>query len=131
MKTPITESLNLGFFGGGTCLSLNQVAGILQQTGNVNISRLFPALGIRVRENYHGRYITSFGGTNPARNQYRFARTVTDLSFSYRLSSNTQLFCDVNNLTNEPQKFYLYVPSQMMRTTLNGTGVTFGMSGRF
>lgn len=85
---------------------------------------------MRVRANYHGRYITSFSAATAARNRYRFARTVTDLSLSYRLSSSTQLFCDVNNLTNEPQKFYTYVPSQTQRITLNGTGVTLGVSGR-
>jgi hypothetical protein len=47
------------------------------------------------------------------------------------LSASTQLFCDISNLTNEPQKFYRFVTTQTERVLLNGTGVTFGISGRF
>ena len=121
-----------GVFAGTTYLVSNQVAGFIPQTGNVNLSWRYKSFGVRARANYHVRYLNSFGGiTTPQRSQYRFARTVTDLSFSFQLSASTQLFCDISNLTNEPQKFYRFVTTQTERVLLNGTGVTFGISGRF
>ena len=120
-----------GVFAGTSYLASNQVQGFIPQTGNANLSWRYQAFGVRARANYHGRYINSFSAATAARNQYRFARTVTDLSFSYQLRAGTQLFCDVSNLTNEPQKFYRYVTTQTERTILNGTGITLGVSGRF
>ena len=108
------------------------MAGFIPQTGNVNLSWRYQSFGVRARANHHGRYLNAFGGiTTPQRSQYRFARTVTDLSFSYQLGASRELFCDISNLTNEPQKFYRFVTTQTERVLLNGTGVTFGISGRF
>jgi len=56
---------------------------------------------------------------------------VTDLDLSYDLRPGLSLTCTVSNLTNEPQQFYRYTPQQMERTILNGTTLTFGVSGRF
>ena len=120
-----------GVFGGTSYLGTYQVVGFIPQTGNLNVSWRYRALGVRVRTNYHGRYINAFNATSPARNEYRFARTVTDLGFTWQLRPNTQLFWDITNLTNEPQAFYRYVPSQMDVTKVNGTTWTMGMSGRF
>ncbi len=120
-----------GIFGATTYLSSGQVAGFIPQTGNLNLSWRYKALSVRVRTNYHGRYINAFSAASPARNQYRFARTVTDLGFTWQLRSRLQLFWDISNLTNEPQAFYRFIPSQMERTIINGTTWTMGVSGRF
>ena len=121
-----------GVFTGTTYLNSNQVAGFIPQTGNLNLSWRYKALGARVRTNYHGRYLNAFGGiTTPQRNQYRFARTVTDLGFTWQLRPNVQLFWDISNLTNERQAFYRFIPAQMERTIINGTTWTMGVSGRF
>ena len=120
-----------GVFAGTTYLNSNQVAGFIPQTGNLNFSWRYSAFGVRVRTNYHGRYINAFSAATPARNQYRYARTVTDLGFTWQLRPNTQLFWDIANLTNEPQAFYRFIPSQMERTIINGTTWTMGISGRF
>jgi len=120
-----------GVFAGTTYLNTNQVAGFIPRTANANLSWRYRALGVRVRTNYHGSYINSFSAATPARNQYRYARTVTDLGFTWQLRPNTQLFWDISNLTNEPQAFYRFVPSQMERTIINGVTWTMGISGRF
>ena len=120
-----------GVFAGTTYLTSNQVAGFIPQTGNVNLSWRYAAWGVRVRSNYHGRYINSFSAATPARNQYRYARTVTDLGFTWQWRPDVQVFWDISNLTNEPQAFYRFIPSQMERTIINGTTWTLGISGRF
>jgi TonB-dependent receptor len=121
-----------GNYGGAVTVGRNQVAGFIPQMGNANLSWRYKALGARVRANYHGRYLNASGGlTAPQRNQYRFARTVTDLGFTWQLRRGVQLSLDISNLTNEPQQFYRYNTSQMERTILNGTTWTLGVSGRF
>ena len=120
-----------GNFGGTITLTSNQVPGFIPQTGNLNLSWRYKAFGARVRANYHGRYINAFNAAAPARNQYRFARTVTDLGFTFKLPRGMQLFLDVSNVTNEPQQFYRNLPSQMERTIINGTTISAGVSGRF
>ena len=112
-------------------LSVPTAVAQVSLTGNANLSWRYRALGVRVRTNYHGSYINSFSAATPARNQYRYARTVTDLGFTWQLRPNTQLFWDIANLTNEPQAFYRFVPSQMERTIINGVTWTMGISGRF
>ena len=120
-----------GIFAGTTYLTTYNVAGFIPETGNANLTWRWRGFGVRVRANYHGRYINAFNATSPARNQYRFSRVVTDLDLSYDLSPGLSLTCTVSNLTNEPQQFYRYTPQQMERTILNGTTLTFGVSGRF
>ena len=120
-----------GVFAGTTYLTTGQVAGFIPETANLNVSWRYRALGARVRTNYHGSYINSFSAATPARNQYRYSRTVTDLGFTWQLRPNTQLFWDIANVANEPQAFYRFVPSQMERTIINGVTWTMGVSGRF
>ncbi|MEO7412296.1 MAG: TonB-dependent receptor [Opitutaceae bacterium] len=110
----------------------SQTTGFIPETGNLNLSWRYRAFGARVRTNFHGKYITSYGGDNaPQRSIFRFARTVTDLGFSYRLRANTELSCDITNVTNEPQEFYRGVPSRLQNLSLHGVGVTLGVNGRF
>ena len=116
----------------GVYRNTDQTAGFIPETGNLNLSWRYKAVGARVRTNYHGKYLTSFGGdTAPQRSIFRFARTVTDLGFSYRLRPNTDLTCDITNVTNEPQKFYRGYSSRLQSLSLHGVGVTIGVSGRF
>ena len=123
----MTHSISRGVYR-----NTGQTAGFIPETGNLNLSWRYRALSVRVRTNYHGRYLTSFGGdTAPQRSIYRFARTVTDLGFSYRVRANAEVTCDISNMTNEPQKFYRGVSSQLQSLSLHGVGVTFGVSGRF
>jgi hypothetical protein len=59
------------------------------------------------------------------------ARAITNLGFGYELRRGVSLFCDVTNLTNEPQAFYRGIRDQMERTIINGTTITIGVNGRF
>jgi TonB-dependent receptor len=119
-----------GLFAGTTYLTSNQVQGFIPQTGNANLYWRFHGFTARIRANYTGRYINAFS-TTPGRNEYRFARTITDLDFSYDIRRGASLFLTVSNLTNEPQKFYRFVTSQMDREVLDGTTISTGVTGRF
>jgi hypothetical protein len=66
-----------------------------------------------------------------ARYQYAAERTTVNLGFTYRVRPECSLFCDVTNLFGAHQESYRYIPSQPSRFILNGTTITFGVSGRF
>lgn len=120
-----------GRYDGRTRLTTGQVVGFTPRSGNASVTWRYKALGVRARVNYMGEAVINFTAATPARNLYRFARTVTDAGVTFALRPQLQLFCDVSNLSNEPLAFYRYVPSQRERTILNGTTLTAGVNGRF
>ncbi|MBI5767261.1 MAG: TonB-dependent receptor [Verrucomicrobia bacterium] len=120
-----------GDFGGATQLTGGQVANFIPRTGNVDLSWSYRGFTSRVRVNYTGDYIAAYTATSIGRNQYRFARTITDLSFAYQVRPSLTLMLDVANLFNEPTAFYRGIADQMERTIINGTTITVGLQGRF
>ena len=120
-----------GIYTGTTYLTTSQVTGFIPQTGNANLYWRYHGFTARVRVNYTGRYINALTIGSPARSEYRYARTITDLDFSYDLRRGVSLFATVSNLTNEPQKFYRFVTTQMDKEVLDGTTISAGVSGRF
>jgi TonB-dependent receptor len=120
-----------GVYGGTTYLTTNQVTGFIPQTGNANLYWRYHGFTARIRANYSGRYINAITIGSPARSEYRYARTITDLDFSYDIRRGATLFLTVSNLTNEPQKFYRFVTSQMDKEVLDGTTISAGVTGRF
>lgn len=120
-----------GNFGSTTPIPKNQVSDFIPNTGNLNLSWRRKKFTARVRENYHGDYIRAINLTQPHRTTFRLRREVIDVSFSYQLRPSATLFCDVSNITNEPQVFYRGSRDRMERTIINGTTMTMGVSGRF
>lgn len=120
-----------GNFGSATPIPKNQVSDFIPNTGNVNVSWRWKKFGVRVRENYHGDYIRAVNLAQPHRTTFRVRREVIDVNLSYQLRPGATLFCDVSNITNEPQAFYRGAPDRMERTVINGTTLSLGVSGRF
>ena len=50
---------------------------------------------------------------------------------SYDLQRSLTVFCDFANLFNEPQEMYRYSRDRLSLSTINGTTMTFGVTGRF
>lgn len=120
-----------GDFGGTSYLSSGQVANFIPETGNLSLSYRYRSLSTRVLLNYTSDYLRAYSATAASRNQYMLARTIMNIGFNYELRRGVGLFCDVANLTNEPQAFYRGIPDQMERTLINGTTISFGLTGRF
>ncbi len=120
-----------GNFGGAVAIPKNQVSDFIPNTGNANLSWRWRKLGIRIRQNYHGDYVRAVNLAQTHRTTFRLRREIIDLNLSYQLRPSLTLFCDVSNLTNEPQAFYRGTPDRMERTIINGTTLTAGLSGRF
>lgn len=119
-----------GDFGGARSLTANQVAGFIPKTANLSVTYKYRAFSANVLLNHTSRYLQT-DSTSPGRVIFRFPYTTVNAGVSWRLRSEATLFCNVTNLLNEPQRTYRYIPSQMERTLINGTTLTFGVSGRF
>ncbi len=120
-----------GNFGGTSYLVGEQVVGFIPRTANLSLSWRYRNFSTHVLMNYTSDYIRAYSAGTPGRNQYQLKRTITNLGFGYELRRGVSLFCDVSNLTNEPQAYYRGIKDQMERTIVNGTTITLGVNGRF
>lgn len=120
-----------GDFGGTVQLASDEVEGFTPRTGNLNVSWNYRGFGARVLVNYTGRAIDTYSATSAARNQFRASRMITNLGFSYQFNPKLTVYCDVANLTNEPQGYYRGTPDRMSQTIITGTTLNIGVSGHF
>ena len=120
-----------GNYGSPTSRGKNELAGFIPETGNINLTYKYRAFSTRVLVNYTGRYITTFAATNSTRNEYKYARTLVNLGFGWQLRPSANFFCEVMNLFNETQGRFRGIPSRMSYTSVNGTQLNFGVTGRF
>jgi outer membrane receptor protein involved in Fe transport len=84
---------------------------------------------LRLTANYTGEAITAYS-TNEALRLYRKARALLNVSTSYALRPGTELFCNIENVFDEPQEWYRYKPERHQASNFNGTAVFFGVNGR-
>lgn len=120
-----------GNFGATTQISSGQVAGFVPRTGNLSLSWRYRKFAARVLYSYTSDYILSYTATSVGRNQYRFAREITNLGVDYAIKPALKFSIDVNNLTNQPIANYRGVPSQLETYVAQGVAITAGFSGRF
>ena len=82
--------------------------------------------------NYVGEHLYSYS-TDRSRLRYKMARTLTNLSLNYQLRRGLTVYCDLNNLFQEPQRYYLGAgKSNRLQTYVdNGPSLNFGISGTF
>ena len=120
-----------GDFGGSSYLTGGEVANFIPQTANLSLSWRYRGFSTRLLANTTSDYIRSYSAGTPGRNQYQLERTIINLGFNCELRRGVGVFCDVSNLTNEPQAYYRGIRDQMERTVINGTTITVGINGRF
>jgi iron complex outermembrane recepter protein len=92
-----------GDYGEGNVMSTNEVAGFTPETANAGISYIRSPLSIRVQVNYIGRWLNTFNA-NRARLLYRTALTKVDIKTVYTLSRRWDIYLDVTNAFNEPDR---------------------------
>jgi len=120
-----------GNFGGVAPRSSGQVAGFIPRTANASLSWRHRGFSSRVIVNHTGRYLTSYSATTPGLNLYRDNRTITNAGVGYQWRPALGFNIDVNNVFNEPQRLYRYIPDRMQSIFIPGTTVTFSVSGQF
>ncbi|MSU48700.1 MAG: TonB-dependent receptor [Opitutus sp.] len=119
-----------GDFGGSAYRKSGEIPGFRPRSGNVGLSWTHRRFSARVLVNTTSDYINSFDAVSPWRNLYVVHRSIYNVGFAYQLRPSVTLTGDVANLFNEPQAVYRGIPDRMQRTSINGTTVTLGVSGR-
>jgi len=120
-----------GDYGSVSPRGKNELAGFIPETGNINLTYKYRAFSTRVLVNYTGRYITNFTASNSPRNEYKYSRTTVNFGLGWQLRPGANLFCEVINVFNEPQARFRGWDSRMSYTSIGGTQINFGISGRF
>lgn len=119
-----------GNYGGAETRSTSEVGGFIPETTNLSVNYRYGRFAIRYLANRNSAYLANFS-TDPSSLRYKFARTGVSLNTSWQLFRGVDLFCNFDNLTDAPQRYYLYKPDRPERTIYTGTFITFGVNGTF
>ncbi len=109
----------------------SQVPGFIPRTGNLRLSWAYKKLGVAGSYNYTSQNIRSFNAAQPSRNQYMSRRELVNVNLSYQLPRNMTMTFGIQNLFNEPQRYFRSIDTQLETFLVNGTTITGGIEARF
>jgi outer membrane receptor protein involved in Fe transport len=81
---------------------------------NTSLSYETNKLNLRVSMNYASDYIDELGGS-AFEDRFYDKQTFVDVNGSYKFTKRMRLFAEVNNLTNQPLRYYQGVASRTMQ----------------
>ena len=84
----------------------------------------------RIALNYKGEYIEEHG-SNSQSDSYYGDNTSVDFTTSYQLNDNALVYLELNNLTNEPLKYYLGDESRPLQVEYYGVRGMVGINYQF
>ncbi|NMM41803.1 TonB-dependent receptor [Pseudoalteromonas arctica] len=84
----------------------------------------------RIAVNYKGEYIEEHG-SNSQSDSYYGDNTSVDFTTSYQLNENALVYLELNNLTNEPLKYYLGDESRPLQVEYYGVRGMVGINYQF
>lgn len=83
-------------------------------------------LNIRLSANYSDAYVDEIGG-DAFTDRYYDEQFLVDFNVSYAINSNLRIYADLNNLTDQPLRYYQGVANRTMQTEYYGRRLTFGL----
>jgi TonB-dependent receptor len=101
-----------------------------RHVGNVALSYEKAGFSGRVALNFHGKYIAEVG-EEAAGDVYYDTHVQLDLAASQRIAKGLRLFVEMNNLTNEPLRYYEGVPDRPIQEEYYRWWGTFGLKWDF
>ena len=81
---------------------------------------------IRLSANYSDAYIDEIGG-RAFEDRYYDEQFLVDFNVSYAINPNLRIYADLNNVTNQPLRYYQGVSSRTMQAEFYGRRLTFGL----
>lgn len=81
---------------------------------------------IRLSANYSDAYVDEIGGS-AFDDRYYDEQFLVDLNVSYAINPNLRIYADLNNITDQPLRFYQGISSRTMQTEFYGRRLTFGL----
>ncbi len=119
-----------GNYGDTAARSTSEVPDFIPEIANAGLTFRYRGLGARVMANYSGTFLDAYAA-DPSRLQYRRGRTLVNAGVSYQFRSGFGVSCDVVNVFGRPQEYYRYSPDRLSTWNVNGTTITFSVSGKF
>ncbi|WP_456868216.1 TonB-dependent receptor [Galbibacter sp. BG1] len=83
-------------------------------------------LSIRLSANYSDSYIDEIGG-NPFEDRYYDEQFFLDFNISYAITDNLRIYADLNNITNQPLRYYQGQKDRTMQMEYYEKRLTFGL----
>jgi TonB-dependent receptor len=120
-----------GNYGGTAYRTTREIIGFIPKVANIDLTYKYRAFSSRVLLSYLGDYITTFNATSPALSVYRYPRKAVNVGLGWQLRPSMNLFCEISNIFNEPLRRYMFDRSRLNNTSLTGTLVNAGVTGRF
>lgn len=80
----------------------------------------------RLSANFSDSYIDEIGG-NSFEDRYYDEQFFLDFNASYKVSDNLSLYADLNNITDQPLRYFQGVKNRTMQAEYYGTKLTFGL----
>ncbi len=116
----------------GVYLTTDRVNGFIPFTANANLGWDYKNFGVSVSYNYTDSSIRGAANiAQPSRDSYMMPRDLFNVNLRYTLPRNMTLNLGVQNLFNEPQRYYRGVHDQVNQVRLQGTTLTLSLEGRF
>jgi TonB-dependent receptor len=81
---------------------------------------------IRLSANYSDAYIDEIGGST-FEDRYYDEQFLVDFNASFAVNANLTVYADLNNVTNQPLRYYQGVRSRTMQAEYYGRRLTFGL----
>lgn len=84
----------------------------------------------RLSANFSDSYIDEIGG-NAFEDSYYDTQMFLDLNASFQISSNLSIYADLNNITNQPLRYFQGVKERTQQMEFYGQRLTFGLKYDF
>ncbi|BAO75856.1 TonB-dependent receptor [Winogradskyella sp. PG-2] len=81
---------------------------------------------IRLSANYSDAYIDELGGS-AFEDRYYDEQFLVDFNVSYAINPNLRVYADLNNLTDQPLRYFQGISSRTMQAEYYGRRLTFGL----
>ncbi len=118
-----TESSTTGVEGRDDDLAL---PGTAKNMFNGSLSYETSRLSLRTSLNYASDYIDELGG-EAFEDRFYDSQTFVDVNGSYTITPKIRVFAEVNNLTNQPLRYYQGIRSRMMQEEFYNVRMNFGI----
>ncbi|APY10681.1 TonB-dependent receptor [Seonamhaeicola sp. S2-3] len=93
---------------------------------NGSVSYSGKKLNLRLSANYSDAYIDEIGG-NAFEDRYYDEQFLLDFNASYAFNDNLRLYFDLNNITDQPLRYFQGVKNRTMQAEYYGRRITFGL----
>ena len=93
---------------------------------NGSLSYADKKLSVRLSANYSDAYIDEIGG-NTLEDRYYDEQFLLDFNASYAINNALRIYFDVNNITDQPLRYYQGVKNRTMQAEYYGKRITFGV----